>query len=113
MPRIRRNQLEDIRATALHAAGAPETDARLVADHLVDNDAIGRHSHGVLRLREYVYAIDRGELIPSAGPRIVAESACTAQIDGIELVEATWEGILSVLRQFSISGGRWSIAGER
>ena len=82
MPKIERDQLEDMCATALQAAGASSADARLVADHLVDNDTIGHHSHGVLRLREYVDAIDRGELIPSAGPRIVSESASTAQIDG-------------------------------
>jgi len=79
---IRRDQLEDICATALRAAGASEGDARLVADHLVDNDTVGHHSHGVMRLREYVDAIDRGELIPSARPRIVSESASTARIDG-------------------------------
>ena len=82
MPRIQRDQLEDICATALAAAGASQADARLVADHLVDNDIIGHASHGVMRLREYADAIDRGELIPSAGPRIVSESAATAQIDG-------------------------------
>lgn len=82
MTKIERDQLEDICATALRAAGASETDAHMVADHLVDNDILGHHSHGVLRLREYVDAIDRGELIPSAGPRIVSESASTAQIDG-------------------------------
>lgn len=82
MRKIRSDQLTDVCATALQAAGASETDALLVADHLVDNDTIGHHSHGVMRLREYVDAIDRGELIPSAGPRIVSESASTAQIDG-------------------------------
>ena len=82
MPRIRREHLEDMCATALQAGGASDAAARVVADHLVDNDTIGHHSHGVLRLREYVDAIDRGELIPDAGPRIVSESASTAQIDG-------------------------------
>ena len=82
MRTIQRDQFVDICATALQAAGASEPDARLVADHLVDNDTIGHHSHGVMRLREYVDAIDRGELIPDAGPRIVSESAATAQIDG-------------------------------
>ena len=82
MQKIRRDQLEEICITALRAAGASEPDARQVADHLVDNDAIGHHSHGVMRLREYVDAINRGELIPSAGPRIVSESTSRAQIDG-------------------------------
>ena len=82
MRNIRRDQLEDICAAALQAAGASTPDARLVADHLVDNDTIGHHSHGVMRLREYVDAIGRGELIPDSGPRIISESDSTAQIDG-------------------------------
>ena len=82
MQKISSEELEGICATALQAAGASETDARLVARHLVDNDTIGHHSHGVMRLREYVDAIDRGELIPDARPRIVGESASTARIDG-------------------------------
>ncbi len=82
MPEIRRDQLEDLCADVLQAAGASEADARLVASHLVDNDTIGRSSHGVLRLRDYVEAIDRGELIPSAGPLIESEAASTAHVDG-------------------------------
>ena len=74
--------LERVIITALEAAGAPEKTARLVARHLVDNDVIGHHSHGVMRLREYVDAIDRGSLIPDARPRITDESASTARIDG-------------------------------
>lgn len=79
---IARDRLEDICATALRAAGASDANARVVADHLVDNDTIGHHSHGVMRLREYIDAIDRGELIPGAAPQIVSESASTAQVDG-------------------------------
>ena len=82
MRKIPSKELEDICTTALRAAGASAVDARLVAHHLVDNDTIGHHSHGVIRLREYVDAIDRGELIPDARPRIVRESASTARIDG-------------------------------
>ena len=82
MPKISSEQLEEVCAAALQAAGASETDALVVARHLVDNDTIGHHSHGVIRLREYADAIDLGQLIPDARPRIAEESASTAQIDG-------------------------------
>ncbi len=82
VPKIPHHLLVDICATALRAAGASDPDATLVADHLVENDRIGHHSHGVIRLREYVDAIDRGELIPGAQPRILSESTSTAQVDG-------------------------------
>ncbi len=82
MPDIQSDQLEDLCVAVLQAAGASAADARLVARHLVDNDTIGHSSHGVLRLPDYVGAIDRGELIPSAGPVIESESASTARVDG-------------------------------
>ena len=82
MRRIQSEELKDICAAALRATGASDADALVVAGHLVDNDVIGHHSHGVMRVREYVDAIDRGELIPGARPRIVDESASTAEIDG-------------------------------
>ncbi len=82
MRRIQSEELKDICAVALRAPGASEADALVVAGHLVDNDVIGHHSHGVMRVREYVDAIDRGELIPGARPRIVAETASTAEVDG-------------------------------
>lgn len=78
-----RTYLDEACRAAFRAAGASEADALLVARHLVDNDTIGHHSHGVIRLREYADAIDRGELIPEAQPRIVREAASTAQIDGM------------------------------
>ena len=79
---ISREDLAEVCETALVAAGAPEDAARVVTGHLVDNDTIGHHSHGVIRLREYVDAINQSQLVPDARPRIVNESFATAQIDG-------------------------------
>lgn len=82
MWKVAPSRLEDICASIMRAAGAPDADARLVAAHLVENDLIGHHSHGVIRLWDYIEAAHQGELIPGARPRIVSETPTTARVDG-------------------------------
>ena len=56
----------------------------------------------------------RDESRPIMYPGEIEARARAANRDRpIDLVEATWEGILSVLRQFSIPAGRWSVTGGR
>lgn len=75
-------RLEETCNSIMRAAGAPGPDARLVAEHLVDNDVIGHHSHGVIRLWDYIEWVHEGDLIPGARPRVVDETPTTARIDG-------------------------------
>jgi len=82
VPSLPHGDLERVCSQALVAAGAPERSARIVAEHLVDNDLVGHASHGVIRLRDYVDFIKAGQLVPDAEPEIVSESAATAQVDG-------------------------------
>ena len=82
MWKVSPTRLEDICAAILRAAGASGHDARLVADHLVGNDIIGHHSHGVIRLWDYIEAVRRGELMPRARARVVGETPTTARVDG-------------------------------
>ena len=82
MWKVSPTRLEEICTSIIRSAGASGSDARLVADHLVDNDVIGHHSHGVIRLWDYIDWVHEGDLIPGARPRIVNETPTTAQIDG-------------------------------
>ena len=82
MWKVSPNRLEETCTSIMRAAGAPGPDARLVADHLVQNDVIGHHSHGVIRLWDYIEAIQQGDLVPGALPRVVGETPTTARIDG-------------------------------
>ncbi len=41
--------------------GLPDEDARIVADHLVEADLRGVHSHGVIRVPTYVHEFRTGE----------------------------------------------------
>lgn len=64
------------------AAGATATEAACVADRLVEANLMGHDSHGVIRIPQYLTAIDKGEIVPGAQFEIVAETAASAVIDG-------------------------------
>ncbi len=69
-------------ATAVYvSAGVPETDARLVADTLVQADLWGHQSHGVLRLGWYLDRIRNGVMKPVTTPEFVVDAGAIAVID--------------------------------
>lgn len=59
-----------------------ETDARLLAHTLVDADLGGVHSHGVLRVPEYVHKLTTDGVDPQGRPRIVSGRGACLVIDG-------------------------------
>ncbi|MXY75551.1 MAG: Ldh family oxidoreductase, partial [Acidimicrobiia bacterium] len=82
MWKVSPTRLEDVCTAIVRATGAPGSDARLVAEHLVENDVIGHHSHGVIRLWDYIDWAHGGDLIPGARPRVLGETPTTARVDG-------------------------------
>jgi LDH2 family malate/lactate/ureidoglycolate dehydrogenase len=56
-------------------------DARLLADSLVTADARGVHSHGVLRVPDYVRKLLRDGVDPRGRPRIIREFGAIAVLD--------------------------------
>jgi LDH2 family malate/lactate/ureidoglycolate dehydrogenase len=70
-------------ATAVfQSLGVPESDARTVANLMVEADALGYDTHGLFRLRQYVNRLRAGGFNPVARPSVVQETAATAVIDG-------------------------------
>jgi hydroxycarboxylate dehydrogenase B len=63
------------------AMGAAPDTAAEVARHLVSANLAGHDSHGVLRWRQYVDELDRGELVPAARAEILSEGTVTALVD--------------------------------
>ena len=74
--------LQSAIAAVFRACGAADEEARIVADHLVDAEACGVVSHGLLRVPRYVEAIDLGRVVPNARLRVVAETSATMVLDG-------------------------------
>jgi LDH2 family malate/lactate/ureidoglycolate dehydrogenase len=66
----------------LERAGAPPKAARIVMDHLVASSAMGLHSHGVMRIPQYLAEIESGIIVPAAEPAMVQIAASRLRVDG-------------------------------
>lgn len=81
MPVFNATHLAQLGARLLAAAGVPAATAQLVSASLVEGNLTGHDSHGVIRLVQYVRAIERGQINPHAEPEIIRETATTALMD--------------------------------
>jgi LDH2 family malate/lactate/ureidoglycolate dehydrogenase len=82
MPVYTAEQLRTVGALIFKALGAPEEDAELVSDLLVEANLTGFDSHGMIRLPIYARGIKMGAVKPGAEIRVVEETPSTAVIDG-------------------------------
>jgi len=64
------------------ASRVPNETARIVAEHLVDADACGVASHGIIRVPQYLEALQEKRVVADARQAIVRESTSTALLDG-------------------------------
>jgi uncharacterized oxidoreductase len=60
----------------------PPEPAQIVAAHLVDAETCGVSSHGVIRVPQYLQAVEQKRVIPDARLTVVRENAATAVLDG-------------------------------
>jgi L-2-hydroxycarboxylate dehydrogenase (NAD+) len=80
--RFEADKLRSFCVEALERLGVPHEDAQVTANVLVEADLRGIDSHGVARMSRYVSGIQQGMMRPTANPRVVHETPCTATIDG-------------------------------
>jgi uncharacterized oxidoreductase len=69
-------------AALLERAGAPQDAARVVMQHLVTASAMGLHSHGVMRIPQYLGEIASGAVDPRARPEIARTHPARLAADG-------------------------------
>lgn len=69
-------------AAIFAACGMGETDANLLAWSLVAADRRGIHSHGVLRVPDYVEKLTEGGVDPRGRPRLVSTKSAALVVDG-------------------------------
>jgi LDH2 family malate/lactate/ureidoglycolate dehydrogenase len=81
-PRVNHERLFDFATAVYVQAGMPGTDARLVADTLVQADLWGHQSHGVLRLGWYFDRVRNKVMNPVTKPEFVVDAGAMALIDG-------------------------------
>ena len=81
MPIINHADLRTLQRALYSAAGFPEDQAHIVADHLVDANLYGHDSHGVIRTPGYIRSIRSGGIKPVGELKIVRETPVSAVID--------------------------------
>jgi LDH2 family malate/lactate/ureidoglycolate dehydrogenase len=81
-PRISMPELLGLCTNIFHACRMSRGDAALLAESLVMADVRGVHSHGVLRVPDYVDKLLVGGVDPQGRPRVVREAAGAIVVDG-------------------------------
>jgi uncharacterized oxidoreductase len=79
---VEREPLAGLARALLIAAGATAEHAGAVVHHLLEADAMGLRSHGVMRVPQYIEEIGRGEVDPVAAPVFVQAAPGRAACDG-------------------------------
>jgi len=82
MPVFRPDTLRRISEEIFIAYGAPPEEARLVSEFLIKANLCGHDSHGVIRIIQYIKAIEKGILRPGAKIETVRETPSTALLNG-------------------------------
>ncbi|WP_306120736.1 MULTISPECIES: Ldh family oxidoreductase [unclassified Roseitalea] len=80
--RVAPDALQSTVTTIFLACGMGAEDASLLADSLVHADLRGVHSHGVIRIPDYVHKLIDGGVNPTARPQIVSRTAGAIVVDG-------------------------------
>jgi uncharacterized oxidoreductase len=82
MPAVSSADLTELVIRIFRASGVPAEPAQIVAEHLVDGDLCGVSSHGIIRIPQYVQAVEEGRVVPDARLSVVRETAAAAVLDG-------------------------------
>ena len=80
--RIPARELEDAAGAIFKGTGMSGEDAAVLAGHLVQADLRGVHSHGVLRVPDYVKKLMVEGVDPRGRPRVVREDGACLVVDG-------------------------------
>ena len=80
--RVRAEDLSAMVSAIWRRCGMSEQDATLLADTLVAADLRGVHSHGVLRVPEYVQKLVGGGVDPTGRPGVTRDNVAAVVIDG-------------------------------
>ena len=82
MPTFLTPELERATVAVLVECGVPETAARIVAAHLIEAELCGVVSHGVIRVPQYVEAVEAGEIRVDAELTVLSERPGCCVLDG-------------------------------
>jgi len=81
MPIITHTTLRRFGVAIFKAAGVPEDQAQILADHLVEANLVGHDSHGVIHIPGYVRQLLNGTMQPVGSYKVVRETPASCVID--------------------------------
>ncbi len=76
-----KEELEDLVIQIFLALGTPLTNAATVAEHLVEADLRGKHTHGVYRIPRYLSAVREGRIQVTAIPTTDTDEAGVGRVN--------------------------------
>lgn len=79
---IQAQQLVRVGAIIFEASGSSKEEAAKIATRLVDANLTGHDSHGVIRIPQYVGAVQDGTLHPNRQAKVVTDSGAVTVLDG-------------------------------
>src|SRR5258706_12512780 len=82
MPKFAAGELEKYVIAIFEAVGSSPVEASTVGQHLIDANLTGHDSHGVLRVPQYIKAVQSGKVMLNARPNVISETDSTATLDG-------------------------------
>ena len=82
MPNLPHDHLHKITFEVFRAVGAPDEEARIVANHLIAANLAGHDSHGIIQVPVYVDRIRKGDIVPNALFEVVKETPNTVAVNG-------------------------------
>jgi LDH2 family malate/lactate/ureidoglycolate dehydrogenase len=80
--RIQAARLDAFVASVFRSCDMSPEDAALLAHTLVFADRSGVHSHGVMRVPEYVHTLTKGGVNPKGRPKVVRDMGSCTVVDG-------------------------------
>jgi LDH2 family malate/lactate/ureidoglycolate dehydrogenase len=80
--RVKAADMVTVGCALLERSGASPKHARIVMDHLIDSSAMDLHSHGVMRIPQYLAEIEAGIIDPRAKPEFEKTAPSRLAVDG-------------------------------
>jgi len=79
---INATDLEEIIRKIFNAAGSDDSEAAIVANHLVEANLAGHDSHGVIRTAAYLDCVKKGAVLPNRHAQVTSDRGNILSIDG-------------------------------
>lgn len=81
MPIVSHQDLESFVKEIFKAAKSNDEEASLVSEYLVRANLCGVDSHGIIRVMDYVQAVEEGRMKPNVVPKVVRDRKAIATMD--------------------------------